>query len=74
MFRRKKLYYREWMSSYGWGVMLSYDVVAAYSKRDAKKHKPFSMYSYDKLFETIEKVKKKHSHMTDEELSKIYGE
>jgi hypothetical protein len=67
-------YYREWLVGWGYGVMLAYDTVMAYSPADARE-KPvrWSHYSYHKDFETVEKVKKKHLNMTDAELSKIYG-
>ncbi len=68
-----KKYYREWLSSHGWGVMLSYDTVMAYSKNHASKDKPFNMYAYEKTFECIEPVKEEHLHLNDEELSKLYG-
>jgi hypothetical protein len=72
MLRRKKRYYREWLSQHGWGVMISYDTVMARTKRESKT--PVAgMYDPDKSFEFIMKVPKKHLHMTDEELSKIYG-
>lgn len=72
--RKKKKYYREWLSSCGWGVMLDYDSVMAYSKSDASKNKSGNMYAYDKSFEHIIKVKDEHLQLNDEELSKIYGE
>lgn len=72
MFRRYKKYYREWLSTHGWGVMISYDTVMARSKREANS--PVSgMYAADQSFELIMRVPKKHLNMTDEELSKIYG-
>ena len=67
-------FYREWLSQCGWGVMLEYDTVFAKSEVDASKNKPFGMYSYDKSFEHIIKVKKEHIHLSNEELSKVYGE
>lgn len=69
-----KRYYREWMKQCGWGVMLGYDTVMANSKRQANKHKLYGMYARDESFECIEKVKKEHLHLSDDELSKIYGE
>ena len=72
---KEKRYYREWLTSVGWGVMLNYDTVRASTKRAAsKKNKPSSMYAYDRSFERVEKVKEEHLHLTDVELSNIYGE
>lgn len=72
--KHKKRYYREWLSSWGWGVMMAYDTVMAYSKRQASEmNEKLSMYAYDRSFETVVKVKKEHLHMTNEQLSKIYG-
>ncbi|MCK5613093.1 hypothetical protein KAR91_65070 [Candidatus Pacearchaeota archaeon] len=71
---KKKRYYREWLAQCGWGVMIGYDTVMAKSDWDATKNKPFDMYSYDKSFEFIGRVKKEHLNLTDLELSKIYGE
>ena len=52
--------------------MISYDTVMARSKREANR--PVNnMYAADQSFELIMKVPKKHLHLTDEELSKIYG-
>lgn len=69
---KKKRYYREWLSSWGWGVMLSFDTVMAKNKKEASE--PVGgMYAYDQSFETIKKVEKKHLHLSDYELSKIYG-
>lgn len=75
IFKRKpKRYYREYLSCCGWAVMLGYDTIMATSKRKAAKHHPVSMYAPDKSFELIQKVKKEHLHLSDEELSKLYGE
>lgn len=71
--RKPKKYYREYMSQCGWGVMLGYDTIMATSKRKAAKHHPTSMYASDKSFELITKVKKEHLHLSDEEVSKLYG-
>ncbi len=54
--------------------MLGYDTIMATSKRKAAEHHPVSMYAPDKSFELIQKVKKEHLHLSDEELSKLYGE
>lgn len=70
---KKRKYYREWLSQCGWGVMLDYDTVMAYGKYDASKSKPFGMYSHDKSFEHIQRVKKKHLDLLDHELSHLYG-
>lgn len=77
IFKSKKIlkrYYREWLGSHGWGVMMDYDTVMAYSKDEARSNKPYNMYAYDKSFEYIGEVKSEHLHMTDQELSKLYGE
>ncbi len=67
-------YYREYLSSWGSGVMLAYDTVMAYSVAEASIQKPAGgMYAYDESFECIEKVKKEHLDLNDHELSKIYG-
>ncbi len=70
----QKRYYREWLASCGWGVMMAYDTIMAVNKRSARERKPISMYAYDKSFELIKKVKRKHLDLSDEDLSKIYGE
>jgi len=69
----KKRYYREWMMECGWGVMLGFDSVMAGSEREARWMGARRMYG-EGTFEHIIKVKKKHLKLTDEELSKIYGE
>ena len=77
-FRHKKLkqykYYREWLSSCGYGVMMKYDTIWAESKYMASIiMKPSDMYAYDKKFDSVTKVKEKDLELTDEELSKRYG-
>ena len=69
----QKRYYREWLASWGLGVMLAYDTIMAPNKRSAKKCKPISMYAYDKSFELIKRVKRNHLDLSDKELSKIYN-
>ena len=61
------------MMECGWGVMLGYDSVMAYSAWEAIQMGAKQMYSDDNVFETIKKVRKKHQHLTDDELLKIYG-
>lgn len=71
---KTKRYYREWLRGAGWGVMLAFDTIYASSKCHAIASKPYGMYSYNESFEYVKKVKRKHSHLSDIELSKIYGE
>jgi hypothetical protein len=67
-------YYREYLKSSGWGVMIGYDTVLADSMSDAKKaYIPLDMYGSVKEFSYIKAVGPKHLHLSDEKLSKIYG-
>ena len=68
-----KRYYREYLSSWGYGVMMAYDTVMAYNVTEASNEKPNGMYAYDQSFESIELVKKEHLELSDEKLSKLYG-
>ncbi len=73
IFKRKpKRYYREYLMCCGWAVMLSFDTVMAKSKRKAGTLP--ARQSYCNSFELITKVKKEHLELSDEELSKLYGE
>ena len=65
-------YYREYLSCWGYGVMLGYDTVMAENKTEASKFPQWCSYCDD--FELITKVKKEHLHLSDDELSKLYGE
>ena len=71
--RDKVRYYREWLSGYGWGVMLSYDTVLAHSAKEAQKMGAADMYAADKSFEYCCRVKKEHLELHLEELSELYG-
>lgn len=79
--RVPKLYYREWMSCHGAGVMMSYDTVWAKSKKEAAEGHPRSSYLHWSLaentplgyYDSITRVKDKHLDMSDAELSNIYG-
>ena len=71
--KEKIRYYREYLGAWGWGVMLAYDTVEAYSRSDARTKPQWSPYVRGD-FELITPVKKEHLDMTDEELSKIYGQ
>lgn len=73
MFKRKpKRYYREYLSQWGWGVMVAYDTVTAKSKKEASKFP--KRQPYCDSFELITKVKKEHLELSDEKLSELYGE
>ena len=69
----KKMYYREWLSGCGWGVMLSYDTIMAYSSGDAQRHPAANHYAIDKSFEFCYPVKKEHLHLDIEQLQELYG-
>ncbi len=68
---KPKRYYREYLGQWGWGVMMAYDIVLAKSKRHAKTFP--KRFPYGRGFELIQKVKKKHLNLTDDQLSKLYG-
>lgn len=70
--RVPKRYYREYLSCWGWGVMLAYDTMMAKNKKEASKFP--QRHPYCDSFELITEVKKEHLRLSDEELSKIYGE
>ena len=67
------MYYREWLSCHGWGVMLSYDTIMAYSSGDAQRHPAGNHYAIDNSFEFCYRVKKEHLHLNIEQLSELYG-
>jgi len=71
--RDKVKYYREWMSGYGWGVMLAYDTIMAHSEKEARSINAGDMYAADFSFEYCYRVKKEHLHLDDNYLSEIYG-
>ena len=68
-----KKYYREYLGTWGWGIMLAYDTVNATSYNDARS-KPQRFPYVEGDFESVTIVKDEHLGLTDEELSKIYGE
>jgi hypothetical protein len=67
-------FYREYLKSCGWGVMVGYDTVLAYSLPAAHRVcKPANMYGFLKTFNVVQQVKPEHLTLSDEELSRIYG-
>lgn len=75
---KKRRYYREYLGDFGsCAVGLRYDTVYAWTCIDARFTDAYNMYnaraSFWSRFENVRRVKKKHLHMTDGELSKIYG-
>jgi len=76
-------YYREWLKTAGWGVMIGYDTVFAKSVDEFKNDKPENCYIYENDIRTrnfkfgyylfVKIVEPKHLHKSNDELSKIYG-
>lgn len=66
-------FYREWLRDCGAGVMMEYDAVLAINRAQADSMKPSGMYSYEKEFDSITKVKPGDLFLSELELSKIYG-
>jgi len=72
--RKTKVYrfYREYLACWGWGVMCKYDSVWAKNSSHARTF-PQSHEYIKGDYEGVWKVKREHLHMTDDQLSELYG-